>query len=253
MSLRSTLAALAGALALAAAPPLHASGLPEECRADARQDEALTQFDRELRRALAERSVEQLALLVHLPLRVNKAGAVHVVDAAALASRFEELFPADLRAALAKSTLADLACLPAGNFYLGGRLWFESFDEDGAARYRVTVLNLGKDDEPAPQLELACATSGHRILVDQAGEDVRYRSWNWPRSATEKPDLELKGSRTHEGTGPCGHRLWTFQSGDVSYTLMENGCGEEDPPAGALAQLEVKKGEKVLSTRWCFG
>ncbi|MGR9046610.1 MAG: hypothetical protein ACU83N_15070 [Gammaproteobacteria bacterium] len=101
--------------------------------------------------------------------------------------------------------------------------------------------------------DFRCNTSKHTVIVDRlpAG-DYRYRVWNKPKSTTQTPDLiVLGGVDTVEGTGPCRHRLWTFNNGAVEYVVSTLGCTESFPPKGAIGQLAVFVGGEFKKSWWC--
>jgi hypothetical protein len=102
-----------------------------------------------------------------------------------------------------------------------------------------------------------CQTQTHRIVVDRvAGGVLRYRSWNKPRSITERPDLEIrKGEGTFEGTDVCAFPVYTFKNGTTVYRVDGDlGCWghAEGAPEDATGRLEVTVADNKTTNRWCY-
>ncbi len=98
-----------------------------------------------------------------------------------------------------------------------------------------------------------CNADKHRIIVDSQAGDIRYRSWNKPRSITETPDMVVAaGKSAVEGTSPCTHSIWTFKRGATTFVLGEIGCTEKQPPEGAVGNLEVLVDGKRRTESWCY-
>lgn len=216
-------------------------------------------FDRELRYALDKGDVSALALLVQFPLRVNYPDGSHVglSDAATLQKQFDRVFPRELRDVVKKQSLDDIICKYSdGIGYDSGGVWVD-LAGSGKKQLRVIAVNVpgvaNAESKPG-EIDLACSTKQFRIVIDSTGDEskMRYRVWNLPHSAKEKPDLELTGKRDSEGTSPCTHRIWEFRNANVIYSLSEPGCGQDAPPAGALAQLLVWVDGKQQVDSWCF-
>jgi hypothetical protein len=220
-------------------------------------------FDAELRYALKRPDPAAVALLVAYPLRVNDdLGSWYVHDAASLAARFQRIFGPALVAAVLDNRPEALSCSSEGVMYDNGTLWV-NFVEDGAqakskiARFEITVVNkLSEGDSPerspAGKVKFVCRTDAHRIIVDLGADgSPHYRAWNIPRPISDKPDLEIaKGVERVEGTGACGHAIWTFVSGKAKFVISEIGCFGDSPPQGARGQLQVFANGEF--SRWCY-
>lgn len=211
-------------------------------------------FDRELRAALATQDIATLSLLVDFPLRVNYAdGSTIALDnPAALQQRFAEIFPPALRKIVSDQKVDNFFCKEDGGLMYGnGELWVQVLGAGARQRFRVAALNVpALAAKPTNQVQLACETAKYRIVIDTKETTSRYRAWNKPRSAQDKPDLELTGKLDYEGTGSCAHRIWHFTNADTVYEVGEPGCTES--PQGATAQLQVLlKGKSQLET-WCY-
>lgn len=103
----------------------------------------------------------------------------------------------------------------------------------------------------------SCVNAEWRVLIERAaGQKLTYRSWKPERSLYAKPDREIVGGEESvEGTGPCSHRVWKFQQGEMSVRVEEPGCyGDNDgPPQGSTARLGIKTAEQVEEKfSWCY-
>jgi hypothetical protein len=167
------------------------------------------------------------------------------------------VFPRDLRDDVKKQSLDDLICKYSdGIGYANGGIWVD-LAGSGKKQLRVIAVNVpGAEisESKSGEIDLACSTKQFRIVIDSTRSEskVRYRVWNIPHSTKEKPDLELTGKRDIQGTSPCTHRIWEFQNANAIYSMSEPGCGQDAPPAGALAQLQVSIDGKQKVDAWCF-
>jgi len=262
-------AALAGgAPSLAAAPPAKAA-VPDDSREEDAVREAANveswrepdpaAFVRALRGALARHDATAMALLVQFPLHLNQDdGIVTSLDnARALEEHFDQAFPPELRAALAKAK-GDDWWLKSGPEDLGianGTLWAKLVGHEKTEHYLLTTVNLQRDPASGSHpkgLQFACQTEKHHIVIDTVAKDkVHYRAWNKPRFPPDAPDMEVVGTVDFAGTGVCAHRIWTFTKDAATYSLEEEMCGES-PPEGATASLEVRVGGKLKRVWWCY-
>ena len=99
-----------------------------------------------------------------------------------------------------------------------------------------------------------CDAEKHRVVVDSdLARKARYRAWNKPRSVTEKPDLEIASGTTRvEGTGLCGHSIWTFRKANTEFSINELGYTDASEPTGARGELEVSVAGKLEHRAWCY-
>lgn len=103
---------------------------------------------------------------------------------------------------------------------------------------------------------LACVADGQRIVVDRnaaSGRPLRYRAWDVRQAADTPPKVAFgAGSREVNGTGPCRNVHYRFASGNVAYVVATPvGCTEDEPPANAIAQLQVFDGDVLRTKAWC--
>lgn len=197
------------------------------------------QFVAELQSALERSDPAAVALLTDFPLRVNTPDRTQylIPDERALQRYFASAFPPELRARI--RTIRDVAPERVGgeDFMLAhGLLWLTIIEHDDGPRFRLKTVNVPGREEPHwPTLAMVCETPKHRIIIDLiSAEQSRYRSWNLPRALTEKPDLELKGQRTSEGTGACQHPQHVFESGKTRITAIQGGCRKNEWPANTI-------------------
>jgi len=218
-------------------------------------------FDQELRAALSRNDPAAMALLVAFPLGVNHPDGSKILlgNAAALQSRFSEVFTPTVRSAVLKQKLDAVFCNYTGIMYGKGEVWIRADVQGKELRYRVAAVNLPAGDikQPiprAPKLLFVCDAEAYRVVIDSiAGGTLRYRAWNKPRSLTAKPDMEIaSGAQDTEGTGPCAHGIWTFKKGSAEYTVSTLGCTEGSPPPGVTGDLEVSIGGKPEHRWWCY-
>jgi hypothetical protein len=217
------------------------------------------QFDHDFRIALERRDAAAIALLTQFPLSVNfpDDSVMSLADAGTLQKQFDHVFTSALRDDVRKQAMDDLICKYSdGIGYAHGSAWIQPAGTDGK-QWRIAVVNVpgGKLSPPKRgAIDLACSTKRFRIVIDAAAKPNawRYRVWNLPRGVTEKPDLELIGTRDIEGTSPCTHRIWRFKNKNAAYELSDPGCGQDEPPKNAVAELTVSiNGESKLDS-WCF-
>lgn len=201
-------------------------------------------FASDLKLALERADPAAVALLTQFPLTVNLPGrsSIGIQDASTLQARFAEVFTPGLRKHVLEAEMQAPERLGGENFMLAdGLLWAEIVEHGHGPRFRLTVVNVPGEAAAAwPQLKMVCETPKHRIIIEQTGEEQsRYRSWNLPRALTEKPDLEMTGVSSYEGTGACSHPVHTFERGDTRIVVSEGGCREDDWPENDVV-VEVK-------------
>ena len=214
-------------------------------------------FDQELRFALSEEDLEVIAFLVYFPLRVNQEGTtISVEDAATLQARFQEIFPAVVRATVLDQWPETVFCSSEGIMYGNGEIWIRATDQ----RYAISAINLpdeNKKDQTGtpPKLDFVCHTKAHRVAIDtDASRHIRYRAWKVPRSVTDKPDVEISsGVVDMQGTGPCVHPVWRFTKGNTEVTVTTGGCHPDSsfPPKSARGSLQISVGGQTRKW-WCY-
>jgi hypothetical protein len=219
-------------------------------------------FDNALREAVQARDAAALSRLVQFPLRLNYQNGSHVAvsNATALQDRLATTWPILHKAVIGQQP-GELFCNAEGVMYGDGEIW--AGPTGGvAAPFRITSISLPDSAavavpaqaKPAEaNVQLACNTDRFHIVIDGNGDDAsRYRSWNKPHAAPDKPAMELAGKANGEGTGSCFHRIWDFRNGNADYVLSEPGCSEGNVPGNAKAQLEVLVGGKSQLKSWCY-
>ncbi len=94
------------------------------------------------------------------------------------------------------------------------------------------------------------------VVDNQANHSrPRLRAWNTGKQLTQKPDMELTdGKKEIQGTYPCTHSVWTFQSGATEFELSERGCypDSNQPPADALGQFAKHRDQQDEFWSWCY-
>lgn len=217
------------------------------------------QFDEELRVALTKQDPVALAFLVTFPLRVNDSGgSISLNDAAALKTHFQEVFTPAVREEILGNKNDHPGCGIEGIMYARGVIWVNSTERG----YAISSIN--RDAVPPfntnnwnKTVQFVCQTETHRIVIDTtASGELRYRSWNRPRSVIELPDLDIpKGEGSFEGTNVCSFPIYTFNNGGASYRVEGGlGCaGESDGmPKDATGRLEVTLAGKKAIGSWCY-
>ena len=224
--------------------------------AGASDEEAFLVFDGELRSALAVDDPTYLTLLSHYPLRVyNNDGVINVTDARTLYSMSDTVFPEAVRSRVLDTDLADLICTNGGIGYGSGDLWV-NFRRDGdRERFQIRQINLPRvSEERSASVECVCRTTAFRSVVDRNVDGtLRFRVWSRPRPIGQTPDLELfSGREDIEGSGVCGHRVFSFESDDATYSVSELGCTAEFPPDDAVGVYSTRVGGTETAFMWCF-
>ena len=216
-------------------------------------------FDRDFRAALEHRDVAAIAALSQFPLRVYFPDGSNVMlgDPGTLQNQFERVFTPALREAVRKQKPDDLICKYSdGIGYAYGGVWVHPAGVEDK-QLRIVAVNVpggALHPSKAGAIDLACSTKQFRIVIDAAEKQNawRYRVWNLPHSVSDKPDIELTGTRDIEGTSPCTHRVWHFENKNATYELSEPGCGPDAPPKNAAAHLTVSVDEQTKLESWCF-
>lgn len=93
-----------------------------------------------------------------------------------------------------------------------------------------------------------CENKKFIIKIDQLkNDDLRYISWNKPKSTSEKPDLIIyNGITERQGTGGGYHYI--FKNGEWKYIIENSFMGETIESMGVFLKL-VKSGEQKLYTK----
>lgn len=219
-------------------------------------------FDASLRAALKNGDSSALALLVKFPLDLSDSdgGSIAINNAATLQLKFDLAFPKSVRDAIAKLKPSDLWCNYAQAFYSndGVQVDIDQVDVGTAKEFRITSIDLVPGSNPLAKADhqprFICHTPKYRIVVDQTGDStLRYRAWVKPHAFPDKSDMEIDtGVVDGEGTGPCGHDIWTFKNGKTQYAVSELGCTDGSEPKGSIGSVEISVGDKLIETLWCY-
>jgi hypothetical protein len=222
--------------------------------------DAFLAFDRDFRDAIERQDTGKLALLTQFPLMVNDAGgATEIPSADSLQGHFAQIFTPAIRHIILSSTHDSLWCNYTGISYnAAGNVWINVTNQ-GFFLMTVNMPDaLSNSSTKGRSDDLACHTKDRRILIDSTPKGVpRFRSWSFAQSLSGPPDLVIgTGKMDWEGTGPCAHRMWTFQENHLQITVESaDGCyGDDDqPPRNAQAQITVTDATgKQQSSDWCF-
>jgi hypothetical protein len=213
-------------------------------------------FDQELRGALSRRDAVATAFLVLFPLRINSSSGTYSIDnATALESRFDEVFPEEIRNAVLNQKLPDIGCRWQDDavIYGEGDVWVHK----AKYGYGIKTINL-PDSPPRPRpgvrkIALVCQTAQDRIVIDTDASDTpRYRSWRKPHPIASDPDMTIaSGNTQYEGVGMFAHEVWRFKSGRLTYTIIDVGCCD-DHPEGAVGSFGILEGDHFKAQHWCY-
>lgn len=221
----------------------------------ATEKESFLQFDRDLRAALKGNDAVALSMLMQFPVRVNVgAGAsISMNEPAVLGPRFSEVFSAELRSRVLERGLEQTFCNWNGVMYGNGDLWV-GLDDHG---YGIWVVNQGESTQPeTSEVAFSCRGSHSRsVITRKDGGEFRYRSWGAERPLSGPPDTDIRsGTRSREGTGSCGHWIWTFKTPKGMVQVSELGCTSDSdpPPQGARGWRLVKPNDGAPLKIWCF-
>lgn len=217
----------------------------------------LAEFAAELRAAIASADPVALAPLVSFPLRINypDGSATSLVNPRALQVHFDLVFSPEVRKAIVEPDPEGFIHRSSGIGIGNGVVWAELVGSGEGERYRIFAVNLpgSRPRSREPELVFVCDAAAHRVVVDTVADALRYRSWNRPKSLTEKPDLEIVGGiATMSGTTPCTASTWTFARGETQYAIEEVGCGEGGDDGSAIAELIVTSSDRQIASWWCY-
>lgn len=253
---------LAWIVALAVTPAAYGAGAGAPPTGSTDPEPAdLATFAAEVRAAVAKCDPVALAPLVQFPLRVNRPdGAVmSLVNARALQVEFDAVFPPAVRRAIVEPEPDGFIHRSSGIGIAGGTLWADRFGTGEGTRYRLFAVNLPPPGAGAgnagnsPRLLFVCDARRHRVVIDAAGERLRYRAWNRPRPLTEVPDLELvDGVASSAGTTPCTATDWTFRNGETTYRVAELACTDAGDGDAATGELMVETDGQPPVRWWCY-
>ena len=144
---------------------------------------------------------------------------------------------------------------------LRGAIWL---DDEGKIR---TINHTSKqEDQLAKQLQnetqqrihssvedwkyniLVCETSQFIIRIDEMENDeIRYISWNKPKTISDKPALILFGGTT-EIQGTMGGVTYTFKNGDYTYEIDRVQMAESQADTGLFLRV-YQKGKRKKNVR----
>ena len=107
----------------------------------------------------------------------------------------------------------------------------------------------------ADTLAFNCNTEKHTIIIEDQGKGMyRYRSWNMPKAALDKPDMDLRSKEISVvGTGNCRHTEYSFKTGEVKFIVDDDiSCVEGKPPKNAIGNLYVFISDEMKSHYYCL-
>lgn len=82
-----------------------------------------------------------------------------------------------------------------------------------------------------------CENEKYTIRIDRmANDDLRYTSWNKPKTESDNPDLILNNPEV-EKQGSGGGYIYAFKKGEWSYIIEDNRMGESDEMIGKFLKL----------------
>lgn len=99
-----------------------------------------------------------------------------------------------------------------------------------------------------------CDTDKHHVVIDHVADGaLRYRVWNKPRPADQKPDVEVHGGTEDTGgTDPCVNTTWSFKRGNIVYWVSDSAaCTDGKPPRGAYGMVSVTINKEFAARYWC--
>jgi hypothetical protein len=171
---------------------------------------------------------------------------------------FKIIFAPAIRRAVLNQQPETIWCSERGIMYENG-VSVDSIGHGFTIEYAIHDIYLPSRPFRPGKVQFACETQKHHVVIDIGTTGApRYRAWNKPRSATEKPDLELlEGRIDSEGTGLCNYVWWTFTSNTTEIVVSGLGCYEDthQPPKGAKGSLDVftsNGSKKRTASFWCF-
>lgn len=216
------------------------------------------QFDKELRYALSQGDASKMALLIEYPLRIgDDAGAYLIPDPTSFQGNFDRIFPPALRKQIVTEGPKSVWCSYRGISYSNGTLWVQPSQRG----YRIETVNLPTVKRPAAvasqRVELVCRTEKLRaiVYVESHSHRSQLRLWNDTRSLDSKPDLVVEGVQIFEGTGPCAHAYYKFESGNQLIQIDDaRGCheNENEPPEHAIGQIAFTDAKGQETSTWCY-
>ena len=107
----------------------------------------------------------------------------------------------------------------------------------------------------AESIVFSCNTEKHTINIYKNADQktFTYKSWNKPKTTTEKPDMELKSSIYEvNGSGECRFEEYRFKTGKTEFAIDSNfRCTEKYPPKNAIGSLWVFINDDMKSHYWC--
>lgn len=214
----------------------------------ASEKESFLQFDRDLRHALENNDRVALSLLISYSVRVNVGfGASALLNEAAIfGDRYDEILSPGLRSKVLAQGPEQTRCNWNGISYGNGSLWVNP-DDHG---YAIWVINPGSrpSDKPS-EIVFTCRTDQRRAVVTHVDDEqgFRYRSWPSAESLTAEPAVDLTaGARRREGTGSCGHWIWSFDAPDGAIEISEVGCTREGDNARGRLSIQSEGGKALV-------
>lgn len=128
--------------------------------------------------------------------------------------------------------------------------------EDGQKTKNISELLPCKGPN---DLVLACKTDRQIIAIYDfrsscfGSGNFGYKSWNNPKTMTEKPDVNLIGrdSVSGEGSGICSTRVASFKTGNINYKFSEIRCSDGSEPKGTVGEITVEIDGVERMRKWC--
>jgi|GEM_PF-3234189 len=213
----------------------------------ATEKQSFLQFDRDLRHALKNNDQVALSLLIRYSVRVNLGfGASAFLNETALfGDRYDEIFSPELRSRVLANDTEQTFCNWDGISYGAGDLWVNR-DDQGYAIRTVNTSNRTPDRE---MIVFTCRTGQRRAVVTRQDDEqgFRYRSWPSAERLAEQPSVDLtSGVRRREGTGSCGHWIWSFDAPEGGIEMSEIGCTTEGDDARGRLSIQSGTGKALV-------
>jgi hypothetical protein len=211
--------------------------------------EALVKFLGALKAATSAKDTDAIAKMVIFPLRVYAAHNYVVRNAAELKRSFSTTFSDEVVKAISAQKPEEIFCRSGGAMIGNGEVW------TGQEGDRVGIMSINSAEFVRGDV-FTCKTKKHLVIIDKPSNSAafRYRSWNFPQTTSQTPDMEVaNGTEETQGTSPCTSTTYTFRSGKIEYVIDNNvTCVEREPPKGAIGNLSVLINGVEKAQYYCF-